>query len=273
MSRKSSIVFLVVAVAAGLSLLACSRQNASEGRMSPAPPPELSIPGPLSIANEPPTAGHRVRMLNEGATRGSLAGGDSIEYRFDLPAGGIADLAFRAGVPGCYRISVLDPAQRILSESSCTSEDRLLLYVDNAHGGTYTLTLAAIATSSYTLDLAVQKQNDAGSGADAGDYLASATALARGRFEALAGSQDRFDFYTFEATGTTVLEFWKGVDARCCLRIVLLDAQERPMSQQGHLSVSPRLTLEFRDAELAPGTYFLRVEAEGDGGKYGFELR
>lgn len=114
---------------------------------------------------------------------------------------------------------------------------------------------------AYTLDISSETQNDAGTGADAGDHIAAAAVVKTGRaYTGELGGLDEEDWYQFDVPNGSVLEFGFSPNAEgSALSFSLLNPERKEVWQSG--DVTPGVTKSDRLLmnSSSGGTYFLKV--------------
>lgn len=175
--------------------------------------PATGAPAATPLAPRTPTGGET--PLAPGVTEMLLSPGEKVVHRLDIPPQGRAEVSLQAsGV--CFQAAVLDSAGARVSGPSqeCGVSEYFAILTDGSPGGPYYLEVtggSSRSAGSYIIDFQLERQDDAGSGGDAGDSLRSA-ALLEGRLskQGVVGSHDPEDYYRFNADASTSLEVQYG---------------------------------------------------------------
>ena len=226
---------------------------------------------------EPNDTFEEATLIEAGISQGILGPGDKDYYQFEVPNGGIVKVEF-VGAEFIFTIKLFDPTQRKIEEHNFIDEATAILLMNSSSGGACYL---AVETPldldeelGYTVELTLTMQDDAGTGGDAGDSFEEAMLVEEGKHDGQMGNIDQADYYSFEATSDTVLEFYVDIDASCCIEIVVFDADQKTASRKILAFPGESETFDFSEREWTPGLYFLRILAEEKaGGKYIVELR
>jgi hypothetical protein len=213
-----------------------------------------------------------------GLHTGALAEGDEEHwYKFEVPHGHVLSLAFTPGedVPGSLDVWLYNSDQKdIWSAQNVgpTVTQSGTRVMNTSSGGTYYVQVCD-GPGSYSLDLSLQGQNDAGSGGDAGDELLQGLEVGTGQtISGQIGNYDEEDWYKFELPHGHILSlaFTPGEDVPGSLDIWLYNSDQKEIwSAQ---NVGPTVTqLGTRVMNTSSGgTYYVRV-CDGEG-RYGIEL-
>lgn len=272
--------FWLMTVMAGITLflVACGEKSGPAVEEAPSVQPSEQATAPVSPANSVAPVGQSEVKLNNsfeqatlikaGSTKGTLQRRDKSYFRFEVPGGASVQLVFTALDERCVDVELFDQRQKRIAKEGCTDEAKFTLLTSGSFvGGTYYLT-AGTGTGSYILELTTKAQDDAKSGRDAGDDFQTALPLEKGEYTGQAGDLDKADYYRFQATSATVVEFYADVDARCCFEVVLFDGKQEAASSKQSVLSGQRLVFDFskNGRDLPSGTYFLRVQSDGKGG-------
>ncbi len=197
-------------------------------------------------------------------------------YSFEVGNGEILNLNFQAG-EGAEELTVelLNPDQDLvwrqegLGQTQSRSTTRLM---GAASGGTYYLQVIG-GSGSYSIDLETKRQDDAGSGGDAGDELPGAVAVdpASGSINGQVGDFDRADWYSFEVGNGEILNlnFQAGEGAEELTVELLNPDHDLIWRQEGLGQTQSRSTTRLMGA-ASGGAYYLQVI--GGSGSYSIDL-
>ena len=113
----------------------------------------------------------------------------------------------------------------------------------------------------YTIEILSEAQNDAGSGSDAGDHIARAAAINPGRFyTGELGGLDEEDWYQFEITNGSVLEFrFLPKTESNAIIFSLLNSELKEVWHSGELTPGISKTGRLLMNSSSGGTYFVKV--------------
>ncbi|MFP3897636.1 MAG: hypothetical protein ACLFV5_12485, partial [Anaerolineales bacterium] len=188
-------------------------------------------------------------------------------YTFEVADDQVLTVEFTPGEDaGELNVQLLDADQnRIWRELSVnptvTKSTRQLM--SSSSGGMYYIAVSA-GQGDYSIELATESQDDAGSGGDAGDKVADALGVEVGQtFSGEIGDFDKEDWYTFEVADDQALtaDFIPGDDAET-LNVELLDADQNRIWRE--LGVGATATASVEITEDVEGAYYVRV-SDGSG--------
>ncbi len=213
--------------------------------------------------------------ISMGTLTGSLEAGEEDWYTFEVTDGQALTVEFTPGEDvDSMNVQLLDPDRnRVWRELSVgptvTKSTRQLM--SSSSGGMYYIVVSA-GSGEYSIELATENQDDAGSGGDAGDGVADALGVEMDQtFSGEIGDFDKEDWYTFEIADDHVLtvEFTPGEDAET-LNVQLLDPDQNRIWRE--LSVNPTVTKSTRQlmSSSSGGMYYVQVSAGS--GEYSIEL-
>ena len=208
----------------------------------------------------------RAVKVKPGASYLGELGGFDVEdwYQFEIAPGHILNLSFTP-----------DPEAQAMNFSLRNFERNEIWYSDKVtpgvtrskrmilntlSGGTYYLT-AYDGQGLYTIEIAAESQNDAGSGNDAGDKIAGSLKIEPGRsYKGEFGGLDEEDWYQFQLSNGDILDFAFTPSPESKPMIFsLFDYERREVWQSGEITPgvtkSDRLPLN----STSGGTYFLKV--------------
>jgi hypothetical protein len=121
-------------------------------------------------------------------------------------------------------------------------------------------------SGTYTFEISSETQNDAGSGADAGDRIAGAAVIKPGySYTGELGGLDEEDWYQFEVLNGAILEFgFLPKPEGRAMSFSLLNSERKEIWQSGEVTPGVTRTGRLLMNSSSGGTYFLKVY-QGDG--------
>lgn len=207
---------------------------------------------------------------------GELGGLDESDwYRFDIPAGCILNLAFMPDASAESMKFSLRNFERseiwYSGEVAPGTKSSKRVMMNNSSGGTYYLE-AAFGNGRYAFEISLEKQNDAGSGTDAGDKTSEALKIEPGRsYSGELGGFDDHDCYRFNAFAGSVLKIalstYEGGEP---IKFSLRDTQRAEVWFSEEVTPGSTESKRIIINRSSGGTYFL--EAFFGSGPYGFEV-
>ncbi len=211
--------------------------------------------------------------ISMGTLTDSLEEGSEDWYTFDVPDGHILRVTFTTGDDAeNLHVRLLDPDQnRVWQERYIgpTVSQSTRQVMSSSSGGMYYIEVSG-GYGEYTLELATESQDDAGSGGDAGDRVADALEVEVGQsFSGEVGDFDEEDWYAFEvAAGESLsVTFSAGEDAEN-VHVELLDPEQNRLWRERYMGAGETRSIEVSDA--VEGTYYLQVS--GGSGRYTVEV-
>ncbi|MGM0401379.1 MAG: hypothetical protein ACQEQT_08785 [Chloroflexota bacterium] len=282
MKKRVWLVLLALGLVFGLA--ACDTETAAPEQTLP---PEATATPETEEATPVPTTPEGVTEekaggdaeqpaeVSMGTFTGSLDEGEEGWYTFEVADGQVVSVDFTPGEDAePMNVRLLDPEEdevwRELGVSpTVTKSTRQLM--SSSSGGMYYIRISE-GHGEYTVELATESQDDAGSGGDAGGKVADALEVEVGQsLSGEIGDFDEEDWYTFEvADGQAVsVDFTPGEDAEP-MNVRLLDPEQDEVWRE--LGVSPTVTKSTRQmmSSSSGGMYYIRI-SEGHG-EYTIEL-
>jgi len=243
---------------------------------APSQPEEAAPPGDTTGEG----AGSSLAQATEipmGLHTGVLAEGEGEHwYKFEVPHGHILSLAFTPGedVSGSLDIWLYNPDQKDIwsaqnvAPTVTKSGTRVM---NTSSGGTYYVQVCD-GPGSYSLDLSLQSQNDAGSGGDAGDALLQGLEVGIGQtISGQIGDYDEEDWYKLDVPHGHILSlaFTPSEDVPGSLDVWLYNSDQKDIwSAQ---NVGPTVTKLYEMTEAVAGTHYIQIS---DGrGSYSLEIK
>ncbi len=212
----------------------------------------------------------------ERSYSGELGGLDESDwYRFDIPAGHILNLAFTPNENAESMKFSLRNFERseiwYSGEVPPAAKSSKRVMMNNSSGGTYYLE-AAFGSGRYEFEISLEKQNDAGSGTDAGDKISDALKIEPGRsYSGELGGFDDNDWYRFNASPGSVLKItlssYEGGEP---IKFSFRDTQRAEVWFTEEIPPGATESKRIMINRSSGGTYFL--EAFYGSGPYGFEV-
>ncbi|NLD71349.1 MAG: hypothetical protein GX649_01375 [Chloroflexi bacterium] len=210
---------------------------------------------------EPNDTEAQANPLTSGTWEGTLAEGDADWFEIPLPAGALVNITLSAGNnANPLSIAVYDAAEDHLWSESAVGKGQAVQYT-RIVGPEDTLYVELDGgTGDYTIEVALDTQDDAGSGGDAGDAITDATEIApTGTFEGIAGDGDAEDWYTLDLPDGAVLDlaFTPAEDAEG-LAVIVLDPDQDEMWSAYDVSVRGE-SLHWVFSGEDGGPYYVQV--------------
>ncbi|MFO8009513.1 MAG: hypothetical protein R6U89_01750 [Dehalococcoidia bacterium] len=284
MKQIISITLVLVMVLSSVSLAACGGGNGEE-ETTPPPITEEQETTPTQESDqtpgdftetEPNDSADQATEVGTGTVTGALTEGDEEDwYAFEVPDEHMLTVEFTPDEDAdSKRYELYDPNREEIAyhhrvEPGVTKSITRLM--NNSSGGTYYVRVKD-GSGSYTLELATESQNDAGSGGDAGDSGSEALEVETGTsLSGQIGDSDQEDWYAFEVPDEHMLSvaFTPDEDADS-KRYELYDPNLERINY--HHRVEPGVTKSITRLmnNSSGGTYYVRVK---DGsGSYTLEL-
>ena len=140
--------------------------------------------------------------------------------------------------------------------------------INNSAGGTYFLE-AFYGSGSYEFEVLTEKQNDGGSGTDAGDIITQAYRIEPGSsITGELGGLDKEDWYTFSPPEGKAIQFTSDKDGEP-IKFSMGNVAHRKVLYTAELA--PGVTKTFRIPRDVRPPYFLKVY--GGSSKYSFQIQ
>lgn len=209
-------------------------------------------------------------------TFAGILGEDDVDwYRLDLSHGAIAQLVFRLGSDASpMDIEFLSPTRESiwLAEGVGSEPASMAPYVlSGTSGGAYYLQVSG-GQGGYQIELIIESQDDAGSGADAGGTLATAQEIMAGAaHQGIIGDLDEEDWYVFPVMDGQVLDiaFTAGPDAED-LNVVLLDSMRTEVWGEHDIAATMVKSVRYVTNATSGGSYYIHIY--GSAGSYTLDL-
>ncbi|MGD8670736.1 MAG: hypothetical protein PVF31_11655 [Desulfobacterales bacterium] len=238
--------------------------------------PIQSIEKPTITEAEPNDSLNQGMEISSGILTGTLSGEDLQDYfRFALDAGNVLKLDFTAGEDSkLIKVALRDFEGNELwnsgeTASGSTRSTRLLM--NNLSGGIYYAVIYS-GIGSYKLDLFIERQNDAGSGVDAGDRITKALAIdANSSFIGEMGDFDEEDWYRFDIPpGHTLKLAFGPSESSEAMKFSLRSFEHSEVWYSGVVLPGETKLKRVMMNTTSGGTYYL--EAYYGSGRYGFDI-
>ena len=204
---------------------------------------------------------------------GELGGYDDKDwYRFDILPGSVLKIAlttYDEGEP--IKFSFRDARRDAiwhLEDIPPGHTESTRVVINNSAGGTYFLE-AFYGSGPYEFEVLMEKQDDGGSGTDAGDTITQALKIEPGRsITGELGSLDKEDWYTFSPYEEKAIQFTadKGGEP---IKFSMGNVAHRKMLYTAELA--PGVTKTFQIPKEVRPPYFLKVH--GGNSQYSFEIK
>ncbi len=200
---------------------------------------------------------------------GLVNGFDDIDwYTVDIPHGSILDLTFTpAGEAEEFEVTLYDTNRGEIWNKYNIEPPTTLplnLVMNSTSGGTYYLAIEEYSNGGghYTLDLALQTQNDANSGHDAGDEPVQGLEITPSQtYTGLVADFDEFDCYKFTPVTGQIVSFTPGPETNG-MGIQLFNTDIKELWRER--SVAPTVEKTFQLPEVSGGPYYLCIGNEGE---------
>lgn len=207
------------------------------------------------------------------AYSGELGGYDEKDwYRFDIPSGSILKMAFtnfEDSQPMKFSFRNVARDEIWYSEEvlpGVTKSERIM--INNVTGGTFFLE-AFYGSGPYSFEIISERQNDAGSGSDAGDRITEAIKIGpRHSITGELGGLDKEDWYTFSPQVGEMIQFTSDKEGEP-LKLSLGNVARRQDMYTAELT--PGMTKTFEIPTDVKPPFFLKVY--GGSSKYSFEIK
>ena len=225
---------------------------------------------------EPNDSFNQGMEISSGILTGTLSGDDRQDYfRFALDPGNILNLDFTAGDDSeLIKVALRDFEGNELwnsgeTASGSTRSTRLLM--NNLSAGIYTAVIYS-GIGSYKLDLFIERQNDAGSGSDAGDRITKALAIdTNSSFIGEMGGFDEEDWYRFDIPPGHILKLAFGPsESSEAMKFSLRSFEHSEVWYSGVVPAGETKLKRVMMNTTSGGTYYL--EAYYGSGRYGFDI-
>ena len=204
---------------------------------------------------------------------GELGGYDDKDwYRLDILPGSVLKIALTTYDEGqpikfSFRDARRDEIWHLEDTSPGRTESTRIL-VNNSAGGTYFLE-AFYGSGPYEFEFLMEKQDDGGSGNDAGDIITQALKIEPGRSIAgELGGLDEEDWYTFSPYEEKTIQFTSDKDGEP-IKFSMGNVARRKVLYTAELA--PGVTKTFQIPKDVRPPYFLKVH--GGSSKYSFEIK
>ena len=204
---------------------------------------------------------------------GELGGYDDKDwYRFDILPGSVLKISLTTYDEGepikfSFRDARRDEIWRLEDTSPGHTESTHIL-INNSAGGTYFLE-AFYGSGPYEFEFIMEKQNDGGTGSDAGDIITQALKIEPGRsIRGELGGLDKEDWYTFSPYEESAIQFTSDKDGEP-IKFSMGNVARRKVLYTAELAPGVSKTFEIPKDVRPP--YFLKVY--GGSSKYSFEIK
>ncbi|MBS3753682.1 MAG: hypothetical protein KGY46_09890, partial [Anaerolineales bacterium] len=225
-------------------LVACGIKTTAPAKDTTTPEIEeaTSAPPTESGENEEPSSGpERASEVSMGTLNGTLDEGAEDWYAFEVPDGHVLNVKFTAGEDAeSMNVQLLEPDQNMIWQErnmGPTVAQSTRQVMSSSSGGTYYIVVSG-GYGEYTIELAAESQDDAGSGGDAGDRVADALQVEIGEqsFSGEVADFDAEDWYAFEVPDGHVLnvKFTAGEDAES-MNVQLLEPDQNMIWQERNI--------------------------------------
>ena len=193
-----------------------------------------------------------------GLSTGVLTNDDEDWYKFDVPDGHVLSVAFTPGEDtGHVALFTLDQEEIWGKWVGPTETKSVSKVMSSSSGGTYYVSVSA-GYGSYSIELALQSQNDADSGGDAGDKVVNALEVQTGlTFSGQIGDFDEEDWYKFTPTVGQTVSFTPGEDVG---HVALFTPDQEEIWEKW---VGPTETVVFEITEVVGEGYYIQVSGSG----------
>lgn len=207
------------------------------------------------------------------AYSGELGGYDDKDwYRIDILPGSVLKIAlttYEGGEP--IKFSFRDAKRdRIwhIDDTSPGHTEATRVVINNSAGGTYFLE-AFYGSGPYEFEVLMEKQNDGGSGTDAGDIITQAHRIEPGSLiTGELGGLDKEDWYTFSPPEGKAIQFTSDKDGEP-IKFSMGNVVRRKVLYTAELA--PGVTKTFEIPRDVRPPYFLKVY--GGNSQYSFEIK
>jgi hypothetical protein len=246
-------------------------------------PPDQEDNQPLRVApksvideKEPNDSYKQGMEIPFGVLNGVLTEQDRQDvFRFELDAGDVLNLDF-APADGSENLkaALRNFAGNELWNSGQTAPGAAKstrMMMNNSSGGIYYIVVFS-GKGPYRLDLSAETQNDAGSGADAGDNITSALHINPGlTYSGEMGGLDDSDWYRFDIPAGRVLNLSFTPDESAeSMKFSLRNFERSEIWYSGEVAPGARSSKRVMMNNSSGGTYYL--EAASGRGRYAFGI-
>ncbi len=204
---------------------------------------------------------------------GELGGYDDKDwYRFDILPGSVLKISLTTYDEGepikfSFRDARREEIWRLEDTSPGRTESTHIL-INNSAGGTYFLE-AFYGSGPYGFEFVMEKQNDGGTGSDAGDIITQAIKIEPGRtIKGELGGLDKEDWYTFSPYEERAIQFTSDEDGEP-IKFSMGNVARRKVLYTAELAPGVTKTYEIPKDVRPP--YFLKVY--GGSSKYSFQIQ
>ncbi|MFO7944278.1 MAG: pre-peptidase C-terminal domain-containing protein [Anaerolineales bacterium] len=267
---KKKVWIFLLALGLVFTLAACGTKTTSPAEATATPETEEATPAPPTESGEdeePSSDPEEAPEVSMGTLTGTLDEGSEDWYTFEVADGHVLSVEFTAGEDAeSMNVQLLGSEQNeiwVERRIGPTVTQLTRQVMSSSSGGTYYIKVSG-GHGEYSLELAAESQDDAGSGGDAGDRVADALQVEMDQtFSGEIANFDAEDWYAFEVPDGHVLnvKFTAGEDAES-MNVQLLGPEQNEIWVERR--IGPTVTESVEVSEAAEGTYYIRV-SDGNG--------